>query len=47
MRSSNNDNVTANDGEWCKHRNKDFKKITSKLRRKNGKKIVKDQEKDS
>lgn len=47
MRSPNNDNITANDREWRKHRDKSYKKVTSKLRRKNGKKIVEDQEKDS
>lgn len=46
MTSPNNDNVTDNDGEWRKHRNKWMKRITSKLRRKNGKQQVEEQTND-
>jgi hypothetical protein len=44
MTSPNNDRITANDGEWRKHRNKSYKRATSKLRRQHGKELVKDQQ---
>jgi hypothetical protein len=43
MTNPNNDNVTSNDGERRKHRNKWMKRITSKLRRQHSKQLVKEQ----
>ena len=46
MTSPNNDRITANDGEWRQHRNKFYKRVTSKLRRQHGKKLANDQQKE-
>lgn len=46
MTSPNNDRITANDGEWRQHRNKSYKRVTSKLRRQHGKKLANDQQKE-
>ena len=47
MTSPNNDRITANDGEWRQHRDKFFKRVTSKLRRQHGKELVDEEVDDS
>ena len=44
MTSPNNERITANDGEKRQHRDKSYKRATSKLRRQHGKELVKDQQ---